>query len=201
MTAIIDYGSGNLYSLSRSLRFLGTDCAVTSDKAEIARADRLILPGVGAFGDAAAKLARHGLDETITAQARSGKPLLGICLGMQLLYEESLEFGRHRGLGLLPGVVRPLRGVINGGLKIPHMGWNDLTVLKKNPLLDLGAKPYVYFVHSFFAGVSGCSIAKTSYGGAEICAVAGRGNVFGTQFHPEKSGDKGLTILKAFCAL
>lgn len=197
MIAVVDYGVGNLFSLSRSLEFIGLECAVTSDKNEIAAADRVILPGVGAFGDAAQKLLASGLDRVVIEQARAGKPLLGICLGMQLLFEESVEFGRHKGLGMLKGTVKPLRGAAEG-VKIPHMGWNNLSVIRESPLLTLNAKPYVYFVHSFYAGVSECTIASSSYGGAEISAVVGCENVFGMQFHPEKSGTAGLEMLRAF---
>lgn len=205
MTAIVDYGVGNLFSLRSSLDLIGEKASVTSDPDVLMSADRVILPGVGAFGDAADKLAETGLGEVVKAAAGAGKPLLGICLGMQLLFDRSLEFGEHAGLGLIPGVVIPMEGNIPDGLKIPQIGWNSLSFTdagKKSPLFSStpdGA--YVYFVHSFFA--SDCDASVTAYTdyGVRMTAAAARGNVCGTQFHPEKSGSTGLDILRAFCSM
>ena len=200
MTAIVDYGVGNLFSLVSSLRCLEQDAVLTSDADAIRRSDRVILPGVGAFGDAEKKLRQSGLDAVVLEQAASGKPLLGICLGMQLLFEKSFEFGEHKGLGLLKGSVIPMEGSIPQGLKIPQMGWNALKILRQHPLLRYVREgDCVYFVHSYYA--SGCEesvIAVCDYG-AEITAAVAKDNVMGCQFHPEKSGKVGLSILKAFC--
>ena len=203
MIAIIDYGVGNLFSLQSSLKALGQEVIVTSDEAEIAAADRVILPGVGAFEDAAKKLKESGMADLVRREAAAGKPLLGICLGMQLLLEKSYEYGEHEGLGLIPGNVRPIQGVIPEGLKIPHIGWNRITFPgEKHPLfkyIDEGA--YVYFVHSYYAAeCAENTIAVTDYG-AELTAAVAAGNVMGCQFHPEKSGDVGLSILRAFCEM
>lgn len=199
MTAIVDYGVGNLFSLVSSLKFLGQDAAVTSDPEQIRSAERVILPGVGAFGDAAEKLRRTGLGGVVCDVAASGKPLLGICLGMQLLFEKSYEFGEHAGLGLLRGSVVPMQGRIPGELKIPQMGWNALLKKRAHPLLDgVREGECVYFVHSYFAdGCADSVIAVCDYGG-EITAAVASENVMGCQFHPEKSGRVGLSILKAF---
>lgn len=202
MVAIIDYGVGNLFSLHSSFEAVGEESCVTSDVSVIDHADRLVLPGVGAFGDAAEKLRRHGLDEVLCEQAAKGKPLLGICLGMQLLFEKSFEYGEHCGLGLIPGEIRPISETICPGLKIPHIGWNALTFTKKSPLFrELNDRDFVYFVHSYHAVNCGESVsAVTEYGGI-LTAAAEKDNVFGCQFHPEKSGEKGLRILKAFCEI
>ena len=203
MIAIVDYGVGNLFSLKSSFAAIGSEALVTGDPDVIAGADRIVLPGVGAFGDAAEKLRRSGLDEVLKAQAALGKPLLGICLGMQLLFEKSYEYGEHPGLGLLPGVIRPISGKIPAGLKIPHMGWNALQFPgKKHPLFRyLRDGDYVYFVHSYSAEDCGdAAIALTDYG-APLAAAAARGSVMGCQFHPEKSGETGLAILKAFAEM
>lgn len=201
MVGIIDYGVGNLFSLQSSIRSLGQEVFVSGDEAELAKADRLILPGVGAFGDAAEKLQKSGLDRFVCEQAESGKPLLGICLGMQMLFESSLEYGSHKGLGLLKGQVVPMAGRLPQELKIPHMGWNRLLFQNKNSVLLSGIKEgdYVYFVHSFFA--EGCedSLAASTDYGIMLTAAVEKGNVFGCQFHPEKSGTVGLKILDAFC--
>lgn len=199
MIAIIDYGVGNLFSLKCSLNKIGAECVVTSDKETIIRAEKLILPGVGAFGDAADKLRASGLDELIRALTKEGKPLLGICLGMQLLFDKSYEFGEHDGLGLIKGEIKPLDGAKNG-LKIPHMGWNSLKFTNPTDLFkNISDGDYVYFVHSFYADCGAESkIAVTDYGG-EVTAAVQSGNVYGVQFHPEKSGDVGLKILSAFC--
>lgn len=200
MIAIIDYGVGNLFSLSSSLRAVGAEVVVTDDREILKKADRLILPGVGAFADAAAKLRADGLDRFVREQAASGKPLLGICLGMQLLFEKSYEFGEHQGLGLIPDEIVPMQGTIPADLKIPQIGWNRLQLKGESPLFQhIQDGDYVYFVHSYYA--SGCDpyvIATTDYG-IEMTAAAAHGNVYGCQFHPEKSGPVGLKILAAFC--
>ena len=200
MIAIIDYGVGNLFSLSSSLRAVGAEVVVTDDREILKKADRLILPGVGAFADAAAKLRADGLDRFVREQAASGKPLLGICLGMQLLFEKSYEFGEHQGLGLIPGEIVPMQGTIPADLKIPQIGWNRLQLKGESPLFQhIQDGDYVYFVHSYYA--SGCDpyvIATTDYG-IEMTVAAAHGNVYGCQFHPEKSGPVGLKILAAFC--
>ncbi|MCR4683770.1 MAG: imidazole glycerol phosphate synthase subunit HisH [Clostridiales bacterium] len=203
MTAIVDYGVGNLFSLGCSFAAIGESVRVTSDPAEISSADRIVLPGVGAFGDAAEKLRISGLGELIRGLAGEGKPLLGICLGMQLLFDESLEYGRHEGLGLIPGRVRPIADVIPEGLKIPHMGWNPLVFPHgKHPLLRfIKEGDCVYFVHSFFADTEADHVIATAEYGAPLTAAVAKGSVYGCQFHPEKSGDVGLKILKAFCAV
>ena len=199
MTVIVDYGVGNLFSLSCSFGALGEETTVTSDPALIEGADRIVLPGVGAFADAMDKLKASGVVPALRRAAEKGTPLLGICLGMQLLFDKSYEYGEHEGLGLIRGEVRPIPAA--GGLKIPHMGWNALSFgEKKHPLFRyIEEGDCVYFVHSF-AAVS-CEesvIATTEYGG-RVTAAAARANVMGCQFHPEKSGDVGLRILKAFC--
>ena len=202
MIAIVDYGVGNLFSLESSLKRVGAETVVTSDRAVIERAEKIILPGVGAFADAAKKLKESGLGDVVKAQAALGKPLMGICLGMQILFEKSYEYGENEGLGLLKGNVVPMKGYIDENLKIPHIGWNTLRFVRKNPLFKyLKNGDYVYFVHSYF--VSDCQdslIADTEYGKPLTAAVA-KGNVYGCQFHPEKSGDVGLKILQAFCEL
>ena len=204
MTAILDYGVGNLFSLRSSLKYIVEEAAVTSDPDEIMAADRLILPGVGAFGDAADKLREKGLDAVVKAFAATGKPLMGICLGMQLLFDESEEFGLHKGLGLIPGRVVPVNSLENWDrrLKIPHIGWNRLKILKKEPLLaNVNDGECVYFVHSFCAVDCGEALAAVTEYGAEITASVQLGNVYGCQFHPEKSGGAGLEILRAFCGI
>ena len=203
MIAIIDYGVGNLFSLASSFSFIGEEALVTSDPEVIRAAERLILPGVGAFGDAARKLRESGLDRVLLEEVANGKPLLGICLGMQLLFEKSYEYGEHEGLGLIRGAVRPIREVIPTDYKVPHIGWNALSFCpEKNRLFRyLKEGDFVYFVHSF-AGMD-CEdsvIATTDYGAPLTAAVADK-NVFGTQFHPEKSGNVGLAILRAFCEM
>ena len=202
MVAIIDYGVGNLFSLHSSFEAVGEESCVTSDVRVIENADRLVLPGVGAFGDAAEKLRRHGLDEVLCRQAEKGKPLLGICLGMQLLFEKSYEYGEHRGLGLIPGQICPISETIPNGLKIPHIGWNALHFPQKDrhPLLGTVQEgDCVYFVHSFYATDCDEAVIATAEYGAELTAAVARGNVMGCQFHPEKSGDVGLNILRTFC--
>ena len=200
MIAIIDYGVGNLFSLRSSLNKIGADTVVTADPAVIAKADKLILPGVGAFADAAKKLRDSGLDQVIKAEAAAGKPIMGICLGMQMLFEKSYEYGEHEGLGLLKGSVIPMEGSIPANLKIPHIGWNALKFEKDSKLFKyINEGDCVYFVHSFYA--SGCedSLIATAEYGKDLTAAVARDNVMGCQFHPEKSGDVGLNILRAFC--
>ena len=200
MIAIIDYGVGNLFSLRSSLNKIGADTVVTADPAVIAKADKLILPGVGAFADAAKKLRDSGLDQVIKAEAAAGKPIMGICLGMQMLFEKSYEYGEHEGLGLLKGSVVPMEGSIPAGLKIPHIGWNALKFEKNSKLFKyIKEGDCVYFVHSFYA--SGCedSLIATAEYGRDLTAAVAKDNVMGCQFHPEKSGDVGLNILRAFC--
>lgn len=203
MIAIIDYGVGNIFSLSSSFKSIGADAVLTGDKKEIERADKIILPGVGAFGDAADKLKKSGLFTLLQEQCAKGKPLLGICLGMQLLFEKSYEYGESEGLGLIKGSVKPISEYIEPGLKIPHIGWNSLKFPSvKNELFKyIDEGDFVYFVHSFHgADCEASIIASTEYGGTLTAAVADK-NVYGTQFHPEKSGETGLSILKAFCKL
>ena len=200
MIAIIDYGVGNLFSLQSSFAAVGQDAAVTRDPEEIRRADRLILPGVGAFRDAAEKLRISGMEAVVKDEAARGKPLLGICLGMQMLFERSYEYGVHKGLGLLKGEIRPIAERTPEGLKIPQMGWNALKIVRESPLLKYTrAGENVYFVHSYSAVDCGESLLAVTEYGADLTACVGYGNVFGCQFHPEKSGETGLRILKAFC--
>lgn len=203
MIAIIDYGVGNLFSLISSLRFLGLEAEVTGDRARLEAADRIILPGVGAFADAAARLRAAGLTEVIRAQAAEGKPLLGICLGMQLLFEKSFEYGEHAGLGLIPGQVVPLGDVLPEGLKVPHIGWNRLDVKEKgDPIFRYtGDCDYFYYVHSFYAANCEESTLATSEYGLPVTGVVRSGSVVGAQFHPEKSGEAGLRLLRAFSEL
>jgi len=200
MIAIIDYGVGNLFSLCSSFAAIGEEAVVTNCIEEIRRADRLILPGVGAFQDAAKKLRDTGMDVAVKEEAAKGKPLMGICLGMQMLFERSYEYGVHEGLGLLKGEIRPIAEKVPAGLKIPQMGWNCLKIVKDSPLLKYTREgEYVYFVHSYCAvNCEESLLAVTEYG-ADLTACVGKGNVFGCQFHPEKSGEVGLRMLKAFC--
>ena len=208
MIAIIDYGVGNLFSLCSSLNSIGAEAVVTPDPDTIRRADRIILPGVGAFADAAEKLRATGLDQVLLEEAARGKPVMGICLGMQMLFEESHEYGIHKGLGLIPGRVIPMAGYIPADLKVPHIGWNPLVFKgEKHPLLRYVEEgDCVYFVHSYFATDCTTSDGKsaviaTAEYGRELTAAVALGNVMGCQFHPEKSGKVGLSILKAFCEL
>lgn len=201
MIAIIDYGVGNLFSLRSSLKYIGQDAVITSDEAKIKSCDKMLLPGVGAFADAAAMLRNTGLDILVIREAQQGKPLLGVCLGMQMLFEKSFEFGQHSGLGLLRGTVAPIRPRVPADCKIPHIGWNALRFPKgiRSPLFKyIKEGDHVYFVHSFHAEQCADSIIATAEYGAELTAAVGRDNIFGTQFHPEKSGEVGLNILRAF---
>lgn len=200
MIAIIDYGVGNLFSLRSSLQSIGADAVVTSDANTLRQADKLILPGVGAFADAARKLKESSLDELIREQAAAGKDIMGICLGMQLLFEKSCEYGEHRGLGLLKGNVVPMEGVIPSSLKVPHIGWNALHFQKPSGLFRyIQENDCVYFVHSFYAADCDDSVIATAEYGKELTAAVELGNIKGCQFHPEKSGKTGLAILRAFC--
>lgn len=200
MIAIIDYGVGNLFSLCSSLEKIGAHALVTSDPDMIRKADKLILPGVGAFADAAQKLRDSGLDVLIKEQAAAGKELLGICLGMQMLFEKSYEFGEYEGLGLLRGCVVPMEDTIPTDLKIPHIGWNALHLCKESKLFrHIKDGDCVYFVHSFYAIDCAESVVATAEYGKELTAAVQKGNVMGCQFHPEKSGEVGLNILRAFC--
>ena len=199
MIAIVDYGVGNLFSLNSSLRCIGAESVVTADEAILRSADKILLPGVGAFEDAARKLRESGLADLLKELAGQGKPLLGICLGMQMLFEKSYEYGEHEGLGLIPGSVKPIRDVIPEDYKIPHIGWNGLHFRKENPLFKYVKEgDCVYFVHSFYAADCDDSVVATSEYGSELTAAVARDNVYGCQFHPEKSGNVGLAILKAF---
>ena len=201
MVAIIDYGVGNLFSLGSSFAAIGEEAAVTDNPAVIAQADRIVLPGVGAFADAMAKLHATGLDSVLRAEVQKGKPVLGICLGMQMLFETSFEYGVHEGLALIKGNIKPIRDVIAPDLKIPHIGWNALHFTKADcPLFrHLSEGDYVYFVHSFYAADCDEAVTATAHYSVPLTAAVQSGNVFGCQFHPEKSGETGLKILKAFC--
>ena len=202
MIAIIDYGVGNLFSLKCSISAVGHEAIVTCDRREIEKADHILLPGVGAFEDAARKLRDSSMAELVINEASKGKPLLGICLGMQLLLETSYEYGVHEGLGLIPGNVRPISDVTGPGLKIPQIGWNALKLVRQTPLFKyVNDGDYVYFVHSYYAADCDDHVTAVTEYGADLTAAIARDNVMGCQFHPEKSGDIGLGILKAFCEL
>ena len=199
MIAVVDYGVGNLFSLGSSLKAIGADSVVSSDAEVIRRADKIILPGVGAFADAVAKLRACGLDKVILEEAKKGKHIMGICLGMQMLFEHSYEYGKHEGLALLKGDVVPMEGSIPEGLKIPHIGWNSLRIKSTHPVFKYtGEGDFVYFVHSYYAVDCEDSLLATTEYGKELTAAVALNNVCGMQFHPEKSGDIGLKILKAF---
>ena len=201
MIAIVDYGVGNLFSLKSSLAMIGADAIVTGNAEDLRAADKIILPGVGAFEDAANKLRATGLDAVVIEQAKAGKPLLGICLGMQMLFDRSFEYGEHKGLGLISGDVIDMRPKIPPELKVPHIGWNALIFKQPNhPLFRyIHAGDCVYFVHSFYGANCEKSTLATAEYGAELTAAVASGNVLGCQFHPEKSGRVGLNILRAFC--
>lgn len=202
MIAVVDYGVGNLYSLAGSLKYLGLETVVTSSPDDLERADKIILPGVGAFGDAARKLRESGVTDALYKQVALKKPLLGICLGMQLLFEGSTEYGYTQGLSLIPGMVREIPQDKIAPLKVPHMGWNSLVFKAKSPVFKYVSEgERVYYVHSYYAADCAQYVTATSQYGMEITGAVQKDNVFGTQFHPEKSGDTGLRILKAFAEL
>ena len=202
MIAIVDYGVGNLFSLKSSFAAIGAEVVVTADPAVLTAADKIILPGVGAFEDAANKLRETGMADLLKKLAAEDKPLMGICLGMQLLFKKSYEYGCHEGLGLIPGSVRPIADVAPKALKIPHIGWNALKFQGESPLFSgIQDGDCVYFVHSFYATDCDSSVIATCEYGAELTAAVAKGNVYGCQFHPEKSGKVGLAILKAFVEL
>ena len=200
MVGMIDYGVGNLFSLQCAFERIGEKVIVSDDPEILSQADRLVLPGVGAFADAAEKLQKSGLGDYLKVQVAAGKPVMGICLGMQLLFERSFEYGEHPGLGLLKGSVVPMAGVIPESLKIPHMGWNKLEFTKESRLFaHIREGDFVYFVHSYFATDCADSVSSVAEYGEKLTASVELGNIFGCQFHPEKSGSVGLNILKAFC--
>lgn len=202
MIRIIDYGVGNLFSLKSSLRAIGIDADYTGNPAEIRKADKLILPGVGAFRDAREALRSTGLDRVVQEEAGKGKPLMGICLGMQMLFDRSYEYGEYEGLGLIPGEIVPMEGRIPKDLPIPHIGWNELALKQPSPLMKNTANgDYVYFVHSYYAETPAEYVIATTDYGVEMTAAVQKDNVYGCQFHPEKSSEVGLSILKAFCEL
>ena len=203
MVGIIDYGVGNLFSLRSSFAAIGEDVLVSSDPEVLRKADHILLPGVGAFEDAVRKLRQSGLDEMVYEAAGQGKPLMGICLGMQMLFERSFEYGNHEGLGLLKGQVIPMEGLLPKELKIPHMGWNSLHITQPDGKLFRNTKEgdYVYFVHSYFADGCDASLAACTEYGTWLTAAVEKDNIFGCQFHPEKSGEVGLDILRAFCTV
>lgn len=202
MTAIIDYGVGNLFSLVCSFGAVGAEAVLTSDPEVIKSADRLVLPGVGAFRDAAAKLRESGLWDLVIQQTSEGKPLLGICLGMQLLLDKSLEFGEYEGLGLIPGVVRAMTDIVPAGLKIPQMGWNKLIMTRDSPIFRQTPEgTYMYFVHSYYCDAPKEYISAVTEYGAPVTAALHRDSIYGCQFHPEKSGEAGLEVLRCFCKL
>lgn len=202
MTVIIDYGVGNLFSLKSSFAHIGEDALVSNDIETIKNAQRLILPGVGAFGDAAKLLREHGMDEVLRDEVKKGKPVLGICLGMQMLFTKSYEYGEHNGLDLIKGKVIPMQPLLPSELKVPHIGWNELDFPKENALFKyINEKDRVYFVHSFFATDCDESVIATTEYGITLTAAVAKDNVLGTQFHPEKSGNVGLNILRGFCEI
>ena len=202
MVVIVDYGVGNLFSLVSSFSAIGVDAVASGDAEVIRKADKIILPGVGAFGDASKKLFESGLADVIVEQVKLGKPLLGICLDMQLLFDRSFEYGEHKGLGLIKGEIRPIKDVIPEDYKIPHIGWNALKFHKESPLFKfIKDGDCVYFVHSFYGADCEESVIASAEYGANLTASVQNGNVFGCQFHPEKSGNVGLNILRAFCQL
>ena len=202
MIAIIDYGVGNLFSLKSSLDMIGADSVITNAPETIKKADKIILPGVGAFRDARKKLSEDGLDKLVIEEVKNGKPIMGICLGMQMLFEKSYEYGEYEGLGLLKGSIMPIADVIGEGLSIPHIGWNPLIIKKESPILKYVKEgECVYFVHSYYAADCDESVASVAEYGAYLTASVSLGNVHGCQFHPEKSGKTGLNILKAFAEM
>ncbi len=202
MIAIVDYDVGNLFSLISSFKKIGADIKVTADPDVISKADGIILPGVGAFEDAARKLRDSGLDKVIISEVQKGKKLMGICLGMQMLFEKSFEYGEHEGLGLLKGSIVPMKDSILANLKIPHIGWNALHFTRDSNLFKyINPNDCVYFVHSFYATDCDDSVIATAEYGKELTAAVQKDNIMGCQFHPEKSGEVGLNILRAFCEM
>ena len=202
MTVIVDYGVGNLCSLLGSLKEIGEDAVISADSATLLSAERIILPGVGAFGDAIASLKEKGLDKILKQAAENGTPLLGICLGMQLLFDKSYEYGEHEGLGLIKGEIVPIKSLLSDERKVPHMGWNSLVFKKTSPLLtDIEEGSYVYYVHSYCGANCTDAVDAVSNYGCEIVGAVSHKNVFGMQFHPEKSGEVGLKMLSSFCKL
>lgn len=200
ITAIVDYGVGNLFSLKSSLNYIGANVKITNNPEELMSAARVILPGVGAFEDAKKKLERSGMEAAVLKCAKNGKPLMGICLGMQLLFDESYEYGIHKGLGLIPGSVVPLKGKISTELKVPHIGWNAISYKDDDKLFKyLNSRAYAYYVHSYYADTADEFVIAHSYYDIKVTGAVRNGNVCGTQFHPEKSGSQGLLMLKAFC--
>lgn len=202
MVVIVDYGVGNLFSLISSFKAIGVKAIASGEREVILSANKIILPGVGAFGDAKEKLFSSGLAEVLLQKAKEGTPILGICLGMQLLFDKSFEYGTHQGLGLISGEVRPIKEVVPVDYKIPHIGWNALKFTKETPLFKyIKEGDFVYFVHSFYGANCEESVLATTEYGAPLTAAVGNKNIFGCQFHPEKSGEVGLKILKAFCEM
>ena len=205
MIAIVDYGVGNIFSLYSSFAMIGADVKLTGDRAEIEKADKIVLPGVGAFGDAADKLRKLRLDTVLKEQAAKGKPVLGICLGHQMLFERSFEYGEHEGLGLIPGDVVSMEPVLPKGYKVPHIGWNELHFPKDKPKAEIfkyiEEGEHVYFVHTYYGTKAEDSVIATTEYGIELTAAVQNGSAIGLQFHPEKSGDVGMRILKAFCEM
>lgn len=205
MIAIVDYGVGNIFSLYSSFGNIGAEAMLTGDADKIREADKIILPGVGAFGDAAEKLRASGLAEVVMEAAAAGKPLLGICLGMQLLFEKSYEYGKHDGLGLIAGDIVTMEGLVPTDFKVPHIGWNALRFpagKAKSPLFKyIEEGDFVYFVHTYFGTNCEDSVIATTEYGVELTAAVAKDNVYGVQFHPEKSGDVGMKILKGFIEL
>ena len=202
MLAIVDYGVGNLYSLASSLKCIGVDHVIATEPQQLRAASHIILPGVGAFEDAARKLRDSGMREALLDEVQKGKPLLGICLGMQMLFEKSYEYGEHDGLGLIPGQVCPLAEDIASGLKVPHIGWNRLDIVKNDPLFKYFENgQHVYYVHSYYAKNCVEATLATSDYSIPVTGVVRCGNVYGAQFHPEKSGEAGLNLLRAFAEM
>ncbi len=198
MIAIIDYGMGNLRSVQKAFEFVGYDAVVTDDIEKIRKADKIVLPGVGAFGDAIKTIREKHIDEEIYKAVDLKKPFLGICLGMQMVFDKSYEYGEHEGLGIIKGEIK----LLPDNVKRPHIGWNSLDIKMRSPLFEgLGDEPYVYFVHSYFLETDAPVVSATTFYGREIQVAAQKDNVFALQFHPEKSGNTGLKILKNFGGL
>lgn len=205
MIAIIDYGVGNIFSLASSFKAIGAEVIVTSDEDIIRNSAKIVLPGVGAFADAARKLDKLGISTIIKEEAKKGKHILGICLGMQLLFEKSFEYGKHSGLSLIRGEITPISDFISPELKTPHIGWNSLNFPEYREKSELfkyvNEGEYVYFVHSYSASNCKDAIIATSKYGVDLTAAVAYENIFGCQFHPEKSGTVGINILRAFCEI